>query len=288
MSASHRLLVPAYHCARALRAVRHRLGRPSPPQLRVLIYHDIAPEDLSRFEEQLRWLGTSWRFVTPEQFAAMITGAAPIVGRNLLLTFDDGYASNRAVAEAVLRPMRISALFFVVPGFTSLEDPEATREFIASRILPGARASELPSHLRNMRWSDLEALLEQGHSVGAHTETHARLSGIRSHGDLTSEIVTSADLLSRRLGVSIDHFAYPFGDLASLSEHALDIARSRFCFVYSGLRGDNAGGVSPFALRRDAINPGEPRAILGAWVEGAADLRYARSRGRLDRWAALS
>ena len=49
----------------------------------------------------LRWLARSWKFVSAEEFAALVSGDEPVRGRNLLLTFDDGFASNRRVAERV-------------------------------------------------------------------------------------------------------------------------------------------------------------------------------------------
>ena len=98
------------------------------------------------------------------------------------------------------------------------------------------------------------------------------------------EIIASIDTLAQRLGVSIEHFAYTFGDLASFSDKAFAVARRRFRFIYSGLRGDNAGGVVPYALRRDAVTAQDPTALLGAFVEGAADFRYARAHDELRSW----
>ena len=202
-----------------------------------------------------------------------------------MLTFDDGYASNRTVAEQILNPMGVKALFFAVSAFVEQEDRDEARAFIARHIEIYRRASDLPDHLYNMGWADLAALLEQGHLVGCHTRTHARLSQLASDSDLQSEIVASADTLERRLGTSIDHFAYTFGDLASFSQQALTVARQRFRFVYSGLRGDNVGGVSPYKLRRDAVAAEDSPWLLGAFVEGAADFHYAGARAQLDSWA---
>jgi peptidoglycan/xylan/chitin deacetylase (PgdA/CDA1 family) len=285
MSLLHDALVPAYYARRAGASIARRIGILPAPSLRVLIYHDVAPGAMERFAEQMRWLSQSWRFITAERFAAMMQGDQPIEGRNLLLTFDDGYASNRVVAETVLRPMRIPAVFFIISEFADIAGRADAREFVRRRIVPGMAGSPA-DHVSNMRWGDLEALLEQGHTIGAHTCTHARLATIDSNAELEREIVHSADTLSDRLGTTIDHFAWPFGDAASIDVRALDIARRRFRFVHSGLRGNNAGGVSPFAVRREAAAPDESRATLGAWVEGIADFRYAASRRQVDAWVA--
>lgn len=284
MSIQHRLLAGTYYPIKLAKSIGSPLGLASPHSLRVLLYHDIAPHDQANFAAQLRWLARYWKFVSSEQFAAMILGEEPIRGRNLLLTFDDGFASNRVVAEEVLNPLGIRALFFAVSDFVDLEDRHEARHFISRNIQPGSRADELPAHLYNMGWSDLEALLEQGHCVGGHTRTHAQLSQINTEPDLEREIIASADTLAQRLGVPIEHFAYTFGDLASFSEKALSVARRRFRFIYSGLRGDNIGGASPFSLRRDAATAKDSMALLGAFLEGVADFHYTQSRDQLSSW----
>jgi peptidoglycan/xylan/chitin deacetylase (PgdA/CDA1 family) len=288
----HRILSAAYHPIKLAKAIGRPLGLISANQLRVLLYHDIAPRDQANFAAQMRWLKRSWRFVSAEQFAAMVSGQEPIRGRNLLLSFDDGFASNRVVAEEVLNPMGIRALFFVMSDFVGMEDKNEARQFIAENIYPGTRAAELPAHWCNMGWSDLEVLLQQGHSVGGHTSTHARLSKIKTESDLEREIIASANVLEHRLGVAVEHFAYTFGDLASFSDQALAVARRRFRFIYSGLRGDNAAGVESYALKRDSAAFQDAFSnysvfsnnLLGAFLEGAADFKYAEDIGLLSSW----
>lgn len=284
MPLRHQLLAGTYHSLKLAKALARPLGLASPHRLRALLYHDIAPHDQARFATHLRWLAQRWRFVSPAQFAAMVSGDEPIQGANLLLTFDDGFASNRVVAEQVLKPMGIQALFFVVSNFVDVSNRDEARQFIARHIQPGVRPEQLPAHLHNMNWADLGALLEQGHSIGAHTASHARLSMLASEADLEREIVAGADQLGERLGTPIEHFAYTFGDIASFSPQALAIARRRFRYIHSGFRGDNADGVSPYALRREAVMASDSLNLLGAYTEGAADFRYASSRRQLDRW----
>ncbi len=259
-------------------------GLASGNHLRVLLYHDVLPAERAGFAGQLAWLSRSWRFVAPGEFAGMVSGQSPVVGRNLLLTFDDGYASNRAVADEVLAPMGIRALFFVITDFVEITDRAEARQFIARNIRPGVGESEIDSGSYNMNWPDLRALIAAGHSIGAHTRSHARLSSLPRER-LKDEIAASADILEQRLETPVEHFAYTFGDVESFSETALTAARTRFRFVHSGIRGDNAGAVSPAALRRDALSPRDSLSLVGALTEGAADFRYAGSRAVLDAWS---
>ena len=67
-----------------------------------------------------------------------------------------------------------------------------------------------------MNYSNLTDLLNDGHSIGSHTLSHQRLSGINSSEFLTKEIRDSKLELERKLNTTIDHFAYPFGDIESI------------------------------------------------------------------------
>ena len=288
----HRILSCGYYPTKIIKSLGRPFGLSSQDSLRVLLYHDIPPSDQARFAEQLRWLSKSWNFISVENFSAMILGDEPIKGRNLLLTFDDGFASNRVVAEEVLNPMGIQALFFVVSDFMSLQNQEDAIDFISKNIQPGSQAKDLPKTWNNMTWTDLEALLEQGHTIGAHTKTHARLSNINIEKKLDEEIISCVDILESKLGVSIEHFAYTFGDLASFSEEALLIAKRRFRFIYSGLRGDNALYSSPYALQRDSAATQDLRSnysvfsnsLLGSFLEGAADFKYKNDNSLMRSW----
>ena len=254
--------------------------------LRILLYHDVPPNSIERMERQLRLLARHWRFVTPRQLEESALGGEPLPRRSLLVTFDDGLASNRVVAETLLARLGIRAVFFVLPELLEIVDREQARAFISRRILPGRSPDSLPPHLTGMSWSDLEALLDQGHTIGSHTMSHARLAGL-SKADLEREVVGSGDAIAARLGASVDHFAYPFGDVGSFSALALAASRLRYRFIHSGVRGDNRPPLCG-PLLRDSVSPDEPHSIVGAFVEGAADPLYRSARAKLETWGAES
>ena len=85
--------------------------------------------------------------------------------------------------------------------------------------MPEIREKDVCSNMSNMNWNDLEYLLNKGHTIGAHTANHARLSQI-SEKNLESEIVDSAELIEKRLGINVKHFAYTYGNLKSFSPKA--------------------------------------------------------------------
>ena len=248
MSLIHLLLAVSYQPVRITNALLRQVGIKPRNRLRVLLYHDIAPDDYSRFSAQLTWLARTWSFVSLQDFADIVRGDRPIEGDSLLLTFDDGFASNRLVVEEVLNPMGIQALFFVVSDFVDVATQEDCRQFIAQHIYPGLNPAVVSGRWRNISWADLTFLVDTGHAIGAHARTHARLSTLSEDHALEDEIINSADRLEQQLGIKIEHFAYTFGDLASFSPAALAVAQRRFSFIYTGLRGDNAHGVPTWAI----------------------------------------
>ncbi|MBF0341431.1 MAG: polysaccharide deacetylase family protein [Magnetococcales bacterium] len=251
--------------------------------LRVVLFHDVALEHEQKFVCLLDWLGQSWRFVSPRQFELMISGQEPVEEDSLLVTFDDGFASNRLLAERVLNPRGIKALFFIVSEFADLAEGADWRGFVAKNIYPDLKPHEVPSHGRNMSWSDLEFLLETGHVIGGHTAHHARLSG-GTLEELQAEIIGGAISLEQRLGIQIQHFAFTFGDLASASPEALAVARTRFPFIYTGLRGNNGVGVPPWAIRRDSLRVTDPLSLAGALLKGGADYYYRMLTRIYESW----
>jgi peptidoglycan/xylan/chitin deacetylase (PgdA/CDA1 family) len=288
----HHILSSGYYPIKIIKSLGRSLGLFSQDSLRVLLYHDIAPSDIALFESQLRWLSKSWNFISVDKFSAMALGDEPIRGRNLLLTFDDGFASNRVVAEKVLNPMGIKALFFVVSDFMSLYNHNEALDFISRNIQPGSLTKDLPNYWKNMTWADLEALLEQGHSIGSHTKTHARLSHVIGKDNLEKEIISSADTIEARLGIDVDHFSYTFGNLHSFNDAAMAVAKKRFRFIYSGLRGDNVNNLYPFVVQRDSAATQDSRSnysiftnrLLGSFLEGAADIKYEKDNELLNSW----
>ena len=288
----HQLLILTNPIIRLVRKLGCKIGLINPNRLRVLIYHDISPNEEDSFDIQIRWLKQSWNIVTPLQFENMMSGELPVIGDNLLITFDDGLISNRIVAEKILNPKGIKAIFFVVTDFVDIENVDDAHQFIADNIIPGIKKEEIPKHWHNTKWEDLSALIEQGHTIGSHAKKHTRLSSCNNKDDLIEELVISANYIESKLGKKVKHFAFPFGNIESFSKAAMEVAKSQFRYIHSGLRGNNVNNVSPLAIRRDVaafqLSNNEYRIydekLLKTFLDGAADFRYSNAKRKLDSW----
>lgn len=278
MALKHNLLAASYPFLKFKSSVQEYFKNPN-GSLRVLVYHNINPDEIISFRSQMLWLKkNNWKFIHPTNFSKMITGEEEVIGKNLLLTFDDGFKSNKIVAENVLKPLQISALFFIVSGFADLTNINESHNFISKGIRSDLDPSDMPKHWENMNWKDLEFLLDNNHLIGAHTFTHPKLSKIIDETILEHEIIKSADFISAKLGMNVDHFAFTFGDAKSISQEAYKVAMRRFKFIYTSIRGDNVKNNSPFFITRETASPVDSRYLLGSFLEGGADLMYKKAK----------
>jgi peptidoglycan/xylan/chitin deacetylase (PgdA/CDA1 family) len=176
-------------------------------KLPILLYHKIdrIPPG-SRYPKN---------YVTPEQFEAQLAllrrggytsvsfadylayrrGESRLPGRPIILTFDDGYWSNRAVALPLLRKHGFTATIFLVAthvGKTNAWDVDEIQE----PLLDAA---------------DVRAMQAAGVEFGSHTATHARLPAMTPSAALR-EMQASREILGALLGRPVRVLGYPYGD----------------------------------------------------------------------------
>lgn len=251
--------------------------------IRVLIYHHVAPSDMSYFSEQIEVLQKNYNIINFKEFSRMYSGEVKVNGINVLITFDDGFYSSRKVCEQVLDPRGIKAVFFVLPDLILAKNKKEAIAIINKGIFDGQPPADANS-LDYMRATDIEFLLKMGHTIGSHTRRHKRLSSGLSEAELIDEIIRSGDQLERLFKINIDCFAYPFGDAMSINQQALQLALQRYRYVFSGVRGSNlVTAHQRRCLLRDEISPTYSTSLTRLIVEGGLTMRYRRARNVLSQ-----
>ncbi|TAN59904.1 MAG: polysaccharide deacetylase family protein [Magnetospirillum sp.] len=245
---------------------------------RILLFHDIPCSQRQAFGRLVGGLAAGNRLIDPAEAERRLGGGSGPPG--VLLSFDDGFASNLTVAEEILAPLGVRALFFVCPGLMELA-AEAQRAAIATNVLRGRRTA--PEGL--MDWAAVERLQAEGHVIGSHTLDHLRLTEL-SPDQRAEQIGGSAEALTRRLGRPAEWFAYTFGDVDSIDAAALAEIGRRHRFCRSGVRGGNGPETPPLALRADHVDLAAGPAWQALAADGGLDVRYRAQRRRLDGMAA--
>lgn len=257
--------------------------RPTKPQVRVLLYHDIAEHNEMNFSKQMQYYLNNWNILSPKEFEDYLDGNLRLTGNSLLFTFDDGFKSNRIIAEKYLNENNIKAIFFIISDFVKIRSANDSKLFILKNIYPLLSTRTLPSSWQNMDEDDIIFLQNTGHTIGFHTKSHQRLSNLTSK-DFFSEIALGKQDLEKKIKREISHFAYTFGDINSISRDSLIFSTTHFKYIHTGLRGNNDGKTPHPLVFRDSVDPGDSLFRLNAMLNGTADLFYKKSIKKMKGW----
>ncbi len=169
----------------------HQVSAQVHPSFRKYTVHERA------FRAQMAWLyRAGYEVITLDAVLAARAQGASLPRRSVVITFDDGFRDCWEYAVPVLRSHGFSATFFLVASLIGATSTWLLRE----------RLVELPL----MDWPMLNDMIKAGFQCGAHSMTHPRLTELTAD-ECRKELQECRQLLERRLGQSITHFAYPFG-----------------------------------------------------------------------------
>jgi glycosyltransferase involved in cell wall biosynthesis/peptidoglycan/xylan/chitin deacetylase (PgdA/CDA1 family) len=210
---------------------------------RILMYHAFGGEGeaparytVSRrsFQRQMAVLRALGYDVIPlSEYLAHRHAFTLPPARSLVLTMDDGYTDFFTRALPILEGRNLPATLFVVTGAVGDANGWTDAGELAERPIGG--------------WEELRMALSKGITVGAHTRTHPDLTGLPEDA-VWEEIEGSRRVLEDELGISVETFAYPFGETSPEVE-AL-VRRAGFTGAVGIQEGLNSVGTPLFDLRR--------------------------------------
>jgi len=217
-----------------------------------------------RFEAQLAALARrGFTTVTFRDVAAHLDGGRRLPRRPILLTFDDGYADNHALALPLLRQYGMTGVVFLVG------DPA-----IRANVWDAGSGEPAVPLLDDAQVREMAAA---GIEFGSHSATHAHLTQLGPER-LAAELEGSRQALEARVGGPVLALCYPYGDVNEAVKAAAEAAGYRF-----GIASDS--GPSRFAedlfeIRRAQIFPRTD--AFGFWKKTSTwYLRYRASGRRL-------
>jgi peptidoglycan/xylan/chitin deacetylase (PgdA/CDA1 family) len=128
-----------------------------------------------------------------------ILGSTPNRGVAVAITFDDGYATLREHASAILGEFGCAATAFLNVG--EIGDEERRPSRAEDGYYPGEQF---------LTWRDVDALLAAGWHIGSHGVRHLDLVSADT-ATVENELSASKRIIEERLGTACDMFAYPWG-----------------------------------------------------------------------------
>lgn len=177
----------AYHQVRPITSADSRVAR------RFI----TSPEEFARQMAYLKANG--YTVLSLEELVRDLRSSVPLGDKNIVLTFDDGFANQFKNALPVLVANKYPATFFLITGFVD-------------------RVADA------MTWADARVLLQDGMTIGGHTRTHPSLPSLHSQEAVVTEVAGAKSDIDRALGTDVDLFAYPYGKYDSTTVAAVKAA----------------------------------------------------------------
>lgn len=254
-------------------------------KVRILMYHNVRNEDLDKFEQQIVYLiNKGYKFIDYNTLTQYLSGKIKLSTISILVTFDDGFRSNYKISR-ILDQYDIKGIFFIPPAYINSANREIEKKFIKHNLFLDDFIGEVTDDLCALSWNQLIQMKRHGHTIGSHTNTHIRLSDTEDLMVLHEELNTSKSILELKTENNISAFAYPFGDIRSITKETLYIATTYYSYIFSAVRGFNSNRTTPNAIFRDQINPYDSKKYLRFIVEGGLDFLYRNKRRLLQEYA---
>jgi peptidoglycan/xylan/chitin deacetylase (PgdA/CDA1 family) len=115
---------------------------------------------------------------------------------------------------------------------------------------------DLPENTRRfLTWDEAREMHAGGMAIGAHTHTHPVLSKL-SEDEQRRELAQSHAIISEKLGIKVDAFAYPFGIPTAFTKKTEKIAEEvgfRGAFSYYGNKANQRPNIERFNLKRVTV-----------------------------------
>lgn len=194
----------------------------------VLMYHHLTPNgetasEISpkRFREHMMTLkNNGFSTITDQELLDFLDGKGRLPNKPVMITFDDGYRSNYLEAYPILKELGMKATVYL----------------ITSRVVDGTNL--YPNEIPKFSWEEAKDSLEvfsfQGHTHDFHYKgknqlkrtvgmitgrmflTSGRLESHLAFRDrVYRDLLTSKNLIEKKLGTSVITLAYPFGEYSN-------------------------------------------------------------------------
>ena len=229
------------------------------PLVRVIVFHDVA--DSVWFERVIAVLSTEFHVLTPAQFQTQEFNAEKI---NVLLTFDDGYLSWIENCLPVLTKHNLKGLFFINSGLLDCTDDER-------KVIRFMKEQLFITPKKALTWDGARTLVQEGHTIGGHSVTHPNLA-IVDQASLENEILDDKKHIEAQLGVTLVHFAYPFGTKKHWNKNVLRfVVKAGYTFVYT-TKAQFVSSGNYECVPRVCLEKNQSIGSITRWVKGGYDL----------------
>jgi len=245
--------------------------------VRVIILHGVEPDEMDRLDKLINRLTRKWRLITPQEFLSFLNGNLELDKPSILVTFDDGFETSALAEKKVLSKYKVKSIFFIATDFIKSGTNGCSEIFVKNNLLLSESECRQTS-TDPMNLDSISYLLSNDNIIGSHTVSHARLSNLDKK-NIIDELKESKFFIDKLITQEnktekTSEFAFPFGDISSISNESLILASRHYERVYTGCRGVNKSGMN--IIYRDSISLKDPMFFSDIYLSGVLDKFYQR------------
>jgi peptidoglycan/xylan/chitin deacetylase (PgdA/CDA1 family) len=231
-------------------------------EILILMYHrvdDDVKKELAVTKASFNWhmdylYRKKYNVISMKEAYSMISNDA-VVGRHIVISFDDGYKDYYTHAFPILYRYKYPSIMYLCPGYI-----ESTKRYWWDHD---------ETDFRLMEWKDILELNESGLvEFGSHTMDHRDINRL-SMAEIEKEIIESKNILEKKLGKPIRHFAYPRGIYSEAGEKLLMKHYDTAVLISNGKRiGKGIKKNQTHALKRIPVLRSDGRYLFVARIRG--------------------
>jgi peptidoglycan/xylan/chitin deacetylase (PgdA/CDA1 family) len=223
--------------------------------VRVLAYHGVertptSPFSVSveNFEKQVVFLSKNFDVIDFSTFLKWRSGAYESDKPKIIVTFDDGFANQAALAAPILMKYGVPATFFLIASKLDGRD----ERFMTAR-------------------DSLQLLRSNLFQIGSHSLSHVSMARV-ADDKKREEIGGSKSVLEFTLGRKITYFCYPYGMFNDVDERCTAVLQEAgYALACTGINGVNFKSTDMFRLRRTKVESSDDFTTFSRLVRGAVD-----------------
>lgn len=254
--------------------------------IRAVNYHGTRACTAMNFERQLGFLASEFVGVSLADLGELFQSGCWQKSRpGLILSFDDGLASNYSVAAPLLEKYGFTGWFFVPMDFVDCPVSGQAQFALNSGILRKGDAGDSHHDGRiALSRQELADLVRRNHVVGCHTRTHCRTSRDLPNEVLHYEIESGKRAVGEATRRECDCYAWVGGETWAYSAAAASVIRDagyKYAFMTNSL--PITGRSDPHHLQRNNVEADWSLALVSFELCGVQDLRYILKRRRVNR-----
>jgi peptidoglycan/xylan/chitin deacetylase (PgdA/CDA1 family) len=215
----------------------------------ILIYHAIGKDGdaagmrnvsvtQSSFRAQMAWLhNEGYKTINDNDLNRLLLEKKQIPGKNVIITFDDGYYSLYEYALPIMSEYGFTATLFLSTGYIGNEYDLHDFEFVRGD--------------RQLTWEEIRTLSANGWSIQSHGVTHVKMN-VMDEETLAREFTISKNVIEQNLGKPVDAFAFTYGLYNKRMIDQLKLAG--YIFAYTVHSGKLSPGVTRYRIPRIEVN----------------------------------